>query len=121
MNKNQETRKQNRLEKLGSNNPVCIICAEHDWRCLEEHHIAGQHYDEVLSIICRNCHRKLSDDQKDHPVKIQETPITLENIGHLLIGLADLFALLVEKLHEYGQHLIETAKGMTEVSTCKTI
>jgi hypothetical protein len=116
MNKNLETRKQNRLEKLGTNNPVCVICGENDWRCLEEHHIAGQHFGDDLSIICRNCHRKLSDDQKDHPSKIQTTPITLENIGHLLIGLADLFALLVERLKEYGHYLIETAKGMQEVS-----
>jgi hypothetical protein len=118
MNKTQETRKQKRLEKLGSNHPVCIICAENDWRCLEEHHIAGQHYDDCLSVICRNCHRKLSDDQKDHPVKIlpTPTPTSVESIGHLLIGLADLFALLVEKLHEYGLHLIETAKDMKKLS-----
>lgn len=107
-----EARKQKRLEILGSNNPVCVICGENDWRCLEEHHIAGQAYDDSLSNVCRNCHRKLSDDQKDHPQKIGGTPDTLETIGHFLLGLADLFALLVIKLREFGQLLIQSAQGM---------
>lgn len=112
MNKAQETRKQKRLEKLGSNNPVCVTCGENDWRCLEEHHIAGKDYDDDLAIVCRNCHRKLSDNQEDHPQKVEPTPTTLESIGHLLLGVADLFALLVEKLRECGRFLIESAREL---------
>jgi hypothetical protein len=38
------------------------------WRCLEVHHIAGRDFDnDATAILCRNCHRKLSDDLKDHP------------------------------------------------------
>lgn len=110
--KAKETRKQKRLETLGSNNPVCVICGENDWRCLEQHHIAGQAYGDDLCNVCRNCHRKLSDDQKDHPKQIGNRPATLESIGHLLVGLADFLALLVIRLREYGQILIQTAKGM---------
>jgi hypothetical protein len=115
MNSKKEIRKQKRLEKLGSNNPVCITCGEDDWRCLEEHHIAGQAYDDTLSNICRNCHRKLSDDQIDHPKAISKPPMTHERIGHLLIGLADFFALLVEKLREFGQFLIQPINQTCEV------
>lgn len=107
-----EIRKQRRLETLGSNNPVCVVCGENDWRCLEQHHIAGQAYGDDLCNVCRNCHRKLSDDQKDHPKQAGKNPATLETIGHLLLGLADLFSLLVIKLRECGQYLIQTAKGM---------
>ncbi len=110
--KAKEIRKQNRLEKLGSNHPVCLLCGEDDWRCLEQHHIAGQAYGDDLCTVCRNCHRKLSDDQKDHPKQISETPTALEAMGHLLIGLADFFALLVAKLKECGQFLIQTAQAM---------
>lgn len=109
INNSKEKRKQKRLEALGSNNPVCVVCGEKSWECLEQHHIAGQHFSDDLSTVCRNCHRKLSDDQKDHP-KPSDNISSLEIIGHMLLGLADLFALLVERFKEYGALLIEKAK-----------
>ena len=39
-NADKERRKQARLAKLGSNNPICGDCGETDWRCLEAHHVA---------------------------------------------------------------------------------
>src|SRR5690349_8607640 len=101
--KAKETRKQKRLEALGGNRPVCVICGEGDWRTLEQHHIAGQAYGDELCNVCRNCHRKLSDDQKDHPKQTSKNLNNFETIGHLLLGLADFLALLVEKLRECGQ------------------
>ncbi len=106
-----EIRKQKRLESLESNHPICTLCGENDWRCLEQHHIAGQAYGDDLCTVCRNCHRKLSDDQKDHPKQIGKPPVALEAIGHLLLGLADFFALLVAKLRECGKFLIQAAAG----------
>jgi len=105
--KAKEARRQKRLEALGSNHPVCI-CGEDNPHCLELHHIAGQAYGDDLCTVCRNCHRKLSDDQKDHPIPIGKPPVTYECIGHMLLGLADFFALLVEKLREFGQLLIQS-------------
>lgn len=109
MNDNaKEKRKQKRLEVLGSNYPVCIVCGEDAWQCLEQHHIAGQHFSDDLCNVCRNCHRKLSDNQKDHP-KPTENITSLETIGHLLLGLADFFELLIKRLKECGEFLIQTA------------
>jgi hypothetical protein len=48
--------------------------------------------------------------QKDHPTLIGDDPTLHERAGHFLKGLADLFALLVAKLHEYGDALIAFAK-----------
>lgn len=107
-----EIRKQRRLEVLGSNNPVCVVCGEDDSCCLEDHHIAGAAYGDEICIVCRNCHRKLSNDQKDHPKNIGKHPVTIESIGHLLLGLADLFALMVTRLREYGHYLIQNARDM---------
>lgn len=104
-----ERRKQRALERLGSNDPRCVICGESDWRCLEAHHLAGQAYAGETVPACRNCHRKLSDGQKDHPAKTGESPSQSEVIGRFLLGLADLFELLVEKLAEWGRYLIELA------------
>ena len=116
IDKAKEIRKQNRLEKLGDNKPVCVICGEDNPICLERHHIAGRAYSEDLSIVCRNCHRKLSDNQKDHPKQIGKSPTTLETIGHMLLGLAELFALLGERLRDYGKFLINTAPEMARTA-----
>ena len=64
------TRRQRAIERLGTRNPKCAHCGEADPLALELHHIAGQAYDRATVIVCRNCHRKLSDLQKDHPAKI---------------------------------------------------
>lgn len=103
-----EARKQKRLERLGSNHPVCIICGEDDDACLELHHIAGKDYGDDLCTVCRNCHRKLSDSQRDHPEKVGKQVTSLESIGHMLLGLSDLFFMLVERLRQFGLYLIET-------------
>ena len=106
-----EIRRQGALQRLGCDNPCCVRCGEDDPHCLELHHIAGQAYDDTTVILCRNCHRKASDLQRGHPAPIGNDPATIEQIGHFLLGLADLFLLLVAKLHEFGTALIESAAG----------
>ena len=107
--KRRETRRQSALDRLG-NDPRCIVCGETDWRALEFHHIAGRAFDDDGAVLCRNCHRKLSDDQKDHPKPIEVQTSTPERIGHFLLGLADLLAMLVEKLRAFGRDLIGLAE-----------
>ena len=104
-----EVRKQRRLEKLGSNNPICGTCGESDYRVLERHHVAGRKHDPDTVVICRNCHRKVSDDQKDHPDGEPGYDQMLHAIGLFLIGLADLLELILQKLTEFGLALIERA------------
>jgi hypothetical protein len=109
---NQERRKQKALQRLGADHPACAVCGEADWRCLERHHLGQEAYDEMGVIVCRNCHRKLSDRQAEHPGPIDcGTPSLLEQAGHVLLGLADFFALLVAKLRAFGHALIERAKA----------
>ena len=106
-----ERRKQNRLEQLGTDRPICTLCLESDWRCLELHHISPERTTDDCGIVCRNCHRKLSDDQKDHPPMDKSgTPSMVERIGHYLLGLADFFRLLVDTLAQFGHQLIDFAK-----------
>lgn len=106
---NRDARRQRAIERLGVTNPTCIYCGEDDPLVLERHHLAGRVYGEDTIIVCRNHHRKLSDTQKDHPVKIQEPPDKLEAIAHFLLGLADLFELLIRKLREFARDLIDRA------------
>lgn len=106
----QERRKQGALERLGSDGPRCIFCGEEDWRCLEFHHLSGRAYGEEGTVMCRNCHRKVSDSQKDHPPGLSDSqPPLLERVAHLLLGIADLLEMLVAVMRGYGWQLIEAA------------
>ena len=104
---NADIRMARATQRVGAN-AKCSLCTEHDPRCLELHHIAGRKHHDDLVPVCRNCHRKLSDTQRDHspPVDISNP---LEVIGHYLLGLADLFAMLAKRMAEFGHELIELA------------
>jgi hypothetical protein len=107
-----DDRKQQQLRRLGTQNPRCVACAEAEPAVLEQHHIAGRKHSDDLSIVCRNCHRKLSDKQRDHvPPGSTEGAGFLANIGHYLLGLADLLAMIVETLREFGAWLIGQPSG----------
>jgi hypothetical protein len=112
-----EARLQRMHERLGVDHPRCIECGLDDVRCLEAHHIAGRKFDDATVIFCRNHHRILSDDQKDHPPLIGSAPSLHERAAHLLYGLADLFVLLVARLREYADELIAFAKREATASS----
>lgn len=100
-----DEREQRRLRRLGRANPSCACCPETDSRCLELHHIAGQKNDlDTVVTVCRNCHRKLSDEQLDHPPDATPEDV-LKRIAHFLLGFADMLALIVDKLREFAAEL----------------
>lgn len=106
-----DIRRQKALQRLDCDNPRCYRCGENDPHRLERHHIAGQAYDDRAMIACRNCHRKLSDLQRAHPARTDEVPSIHERIGHFLLGLADLFMILIDMCREFGHALIGLAKA----------
>lgn len=107
--RNREAREQRRKERLGSDKPICGVCGEDDTRCLELHHLAGCKRDGTTVIVCRNCHRKLSDDQRDHPTSGPSDRTKLDAIGHFLLGLSDLLRIVGDRLYEFGLFLIGLA------------
>jgi hypothetical protein len=109
-----EERKQARLEKLGSNDPKCGTCGEDDWRCLELHHLGDHGSDDLMVIVCRNCHRKLSDDQRDHLTHGEVIDPLLHRVGRFLLGLADLLALVLVRLREFAMELIARGEARAE-------
>ena len=105
-----ETRRQKALDRLGTDHPNCRLCGEDDPFCQELHHLEGEAFGATHIVLCRNCHRKVTDLQKGHPPQIGKPPTTDERIGHFLLGQADLFFLLAMKLEEFGEHLIERTR-----------
>ena len=111
-----ERRQQKRFETLGTDDPRCGMCGYRDDRALELHHVAGRKHDDVTVILCRNCHRVVSDDQLDHPVATKNADRQLVAIGNFLLGLADMLRIIVEKLLEFGRILIGKADWHEEVA-----
>lgn len=101
-----EARMQRRLEALGTNEPVCAMCPETAWVCMELHHVAGQKHDETTVILCRNCHRKVSFDQEFLPPFDPDADAVLAGIGQFLLGLALLFRRILDALEKFGRELI---------------
>lgn len=104
-----ERRRQAAFRRLGTDQPRCVGCSEDDWRCLELHEPAGRAYDDLAVVICRNCHRKLTDPG-DNARRPPDPPL-LERVGQFLLGLAALFLLLATKLQDAGRDLIAGAKA----------
>ena len=106
----QEDRLEQHYRRLGTHEPRCVICGESDPRCLEKHHIAGRRYHTDTVIICRNDHCKISDDQLDHAPRGREPPKDkLTVIGLFLLGLCALLLLIVQRMREFGDWLINEA------------
>lgn len=113
----EESRKQRRLRALGCNEPRCAMCGEDRWQTLELHHIASKAHDDATAIICRNCHRILSDVQRGHPSKQQSSDPHLEMIGRFLLGLADMLRIVIERLAAFGRDLIARTAESEKVSS----
>jgi hypothetical protein len=102
-----DDRLEQQYKRLGTRNPACACCGETDPFCLELHHPAGQQHHEDVVIVCRNCHRKLTNEQHDHvPPGSPEPTGQLTTDGHYLLGLADLFAKIAPMLRKLGSRYI---------------
>ena len=106
-----ERRKQLRLEKLGTNEPRCGVCGESDWRCIEQHHTAGQKNAPETVNLCANDHRRVTDPQKDHPAASPGADTLLLTAGEFMLGLHDMLKIILDKLYELGNALIERANS----------
>jgi hypothetical protein len=116
-----ETRKQRRLERLGTVTPRCGTCGFDRWQALELHHPGRRKHDPTFTVIeCKNCHGILSDDQRDHPSIHGYDPLDAElaKFGHFMLGLADMQRLTSEKLHEFGLALIERSSTYVSKAQC---
>jgi hypothetical protein len=106
-----ERRKQSRLHKLGTNTPRCATCGNDDWRVIEEHHPDSRKRDKLVVLLCANDHRIVTNDQKDHPAGIDGCDQFLLSVGNFLLGLADMLAIIIDRLYEFGGALIAFANA----------
>jgi hypothetical protein len=109
-----EKRRRSRIQaayrRLGTSTPACSICGEDNPFCLERHEPGGRKHSNLYIIICRNCHRKLEDDRRDHFSPIWTTPEPVESLSKALQGEADLFERLAKKRREDARMLHELSR-----------
>lgn len=101
----QAARLEQAYRRLGTRSPSCVICGESYAHALELHHIGEQAFHDDLAIVCRNCHRKLSDGQIDRR-KLSSPDRRSETIGRYLLGLSDLFRLIANTLSSMARELL---------------
>ena len=95
--------------EISSNGNVCPICL-HEYAAgeMNKHHLVPKsRKGKVTILVCRNCHRKLTNQQHDHvPHTTAESNGELATIGRYLLGLCDLLAVIIETLRNFGKWLI---------------
>lgn len=69
--------------------------------------MAGQAFDGLTVILCRNCHRKQSEPWANAP-NPTEPPLNVR-VGKFVLGLAELLAALIDRLRQFGTQLLEGA------------
>jgi hypothetical protein len=71
-------RQHGRARKNGTRNPFCCVCGEHHWTVRYDlHHFAEREYDDRTIRLCRTCHEKVTDMQKDYPPVPSDTDTRL--------------------------------------------
>jgi hypothetical protein len=99
-----------RFLEAGFSDPRCVVCGEgRIWR-LELDHVAGQKHDKACSPLCGNCHADRTFLQSLEPPGGDNPKNVFEVIGRWLLGIAEWFELIVEKLYYFGEYLIGIAK-----------
>jgi hypothetical protein len=94
----------------GFSDPRCVVCGEgRIWR-LELDHVAGQKHDKACSPLCANCHADRTFSQSLEPPGGENPENVFEVIGRWLLGIAQYLELLIDKLWEFGEFLIELAR-----------
>ena len=111
-----EMRERKAKLRLGTDNPRCAHCGRNDPIGLEAHHIAGRAYDQATVVECGYCHRTLSDWQKDHPKQLTNPPSFEESLMHFLLGMVDMFELLVKRLREFAETIHQKIQTQSEIT-----
>ena len=99
-----------RLLHLGFPNPKCEVCGEDRvWR-LEADHVAGRKHDGTVRLLCANHHADRAFLQGLEPLGGENPKNVFEVIGRWLLGITEWFELIIDKLWDFGEFLIDLAR-----------
>ena len=118
--RNRASRRERKRQRLGSAHPACAACGyDRVPSLVEAHHVAAAANDAQLVVaLCRNHHGELSDAAEDSLGALrrgdaQRDPLT--RLAAMMLGLADFFALLAERLEDWSQWLLAAAATLAQL------
>jgi ferredoxin len=86
---------------------VCAICGEDGQSVLEEHHIYGRNNSDETTLLCKNCHAKITEEQnKISPLSRSKNALPDEQRGYLLVTVGSLLELMGKYLKNLGHEVI---------------
>jgi hypothetical protein len=106
------------MRRLGTAEPVCIVCGESDAdrlttgsrTLLEDDHLAGRHEGPTV-VLCLNCHAKRTAQARRGPQRfIAPNRTELERIGSLLDHRAGVFEDMARVDRAVARYLLELTK-----------
>ena len=102
-------KKRRKFDAQGLHVHHCTACPQDDPLCLEVEHVAGRLHDYTVILLCANCHRKRTADQRCDPSPGPNPLNVFEVIGRWLLSVASYFELLKDTLRRFGLFLIDLA------------
>lgn len=107
----EELRRESDYRRLRTRNPICQCCGYMNHpAALEFAHIAPRKFHDDGGVLCSNCHRELSDIEKDFSYAPQSENPQMETIGRYLLALAEWFRRIAETIAQFGEWLLEQSE-----------
>ncbi|MGO8873426.1 MAG: hypothetical protein ACLQPH_18885 [Acidimicrobiales bacterium] len=113
---------------------ACALCGETEIavlaqykvprRLLELHHVAGQaNDDEVVVVLCRNCHAKATAEQQDVGALVPgPQPSCLESMRLAMLSLGTFLQLVAQACFRWAAQLGQTITSLDEhLSSWRTL
>jgi hypothetical protein len=107
----EELRREKDYRRLRTRNPICLHCGYSNHpAAMELAHIAPRKIHDDAGVLCSNCHREMSDPEKDRPyAPVTQNP-QMEIIGRYLLALSEWFIRIAETIAEFGRWLLQQAE-----------
>lgn len=102
-----DERREKDYRRLRTRNPICLSCGyTNHSAAMELAHIAPKRFHDDGGVLCSNCHREMSDTEKDYSYKpVSQNPM-METIGRYLLALSDWMLRIAETIAEFGRWLL---------------
>ncbi len=107
----EELRRESDYKRLRTRNPVCLSCGYSNHPAVMElAHIAPRQFHDDGGVLCSNCHREMSDTEKDLSYAPQSINPQMETIGRYLLALAEWFQRIAATIALFGAWLLEQSE-----------
>ena len=107
-----DIRREKDYRRLRTRTPICLSCGySKSSSALELAHIAPREFHDDAGVLCSNCHREMSDAEKDLSYSPQSANPQMETIGRYLIALSEWFLRIANTIAAFGEWLLDFAEN----------